>query len=47
MTRVRNRDMCCCITGRQVAGDDFSGFEAAHIFPLCEMDLVSCLSLSL
>ena len=41
MTRVRERDMCCCITGHEVAGDDFTGFEAAHIFPLSETDIVS------
>ncbi|KAF8526869.1 hypothetical protein BU17DRAFT_82304 [Hysterangium stoloniferum] len=36
--RVRARDQRCCITGQLVAGDDYTGFEAAHIFPLSEID---------
>ncbi|KAI0266593.1 hypothetical protein BGY98DRAFT_475031 [Russula aff. rugulosa BPL654] len=28
-----NRDRRCCITGREVFGNNFTGFEAAHIFP--------------
>lgn len=41
MARVRERDMYCCITGQEVVADDFTGFEAAHIFPLSETDIVS------
>ncbi|KAI0257491.1 hypothetical protein BJV78DRAFT_1357541 [Lactifluus subvellereus] len=42
-TRVRARDMRCCISGEPVAsipgtGHNFTGFEAAHIFPLSETD---------
>ncbi|KAF5371985.1 hypothetical protein D9615_008146 [Tricholomella constricta] len=38
VTRVRARDARCCITGYLVAGGDHTGFDAAHIFPLSEMD---------
>lgn len=41
MTRVRDRDSRCCITGDLVAGEDYTGFEAVHIFPLGETDIVS------
>ena len=41
MTRVRFRDSRCCIGGHLVAGEDYTGFEAAHIFPLSERDIVS------
>ena len=41
MKRVRDRDSRCCITGDLVAGEDYTGFEAAHIFPLSETDIVS------
>jgi hypothetical protein len=41
VTRVRARDLRCCITGGLVAGNDYTGFEAAHIFPLSETDIVS------
>ena len=43
--RIRSRDRRCCITG-EIVGDDYTGFEAAHIFPLSETDIVSptCLS---
>ncbi|KIY51888.1 hypothetical protein FISHEDRAFT_70385 [Fistulina hepatica ATCC 64428] len=39
--RVRARDMRCCFTGETVVplehgGYEFTGFEAAHIFPLSE-----------
>lgn len=47
MTRVRSRDSRCCIGGHLVAGEDYTGFEAAHIFPLSETDLVSFLKLHL
>ena len=40
MTRIRNRDSRCCITGDSVVGGDYTGFEAAHIFPLSETDIV-------
>lgn len=40
MGRVRDRDLRCCITGDLVAAGDFTGFEAAHIFPLSETDIV-------
>lgn len=39
VTRVRDRDSRCCITGDLVAGEDYTGFEAAHIFPLSETDI--------
>jgi len=39
--RVRGRDARCCIKGDLVAGEDYTGFEAAHIFPLSERDIVS------
>ncbi|KIM83669.1 hypothetical protein PILCRDRAFT_7081 [Piloderma croceum F 1598] len=39
VTRVRNRDKRCCITGHLVAGGDFTGFEAAHIYPLSAADI--------
>ncbi|KAH9998341.1 hypothetical protein BJV77DRAFT_959827 [Russula vinacea] len=39
VTRVRSRDSRCCIGGHLVAGEDYTGFEAAHIFPLSETDL--------
>jgi len=31
-TRIRNRDRRCCFTGREVFGNNFTGFETAHIF---------------
>jgi len=37
-TRIRNRDRRCCLTGREVFGSNFTGFEAAHIFPLGQTD---------
>ena len=40
MSRVRDRDLRCCITGDLVAAEDFTGFEAAHIFPLSETGIV-------
>jgi len=46
-TRVRARDMQCCITGAPVpafpraGGRNFIAFEAAHIFPLSATDEVS------
>ncbi|KAF8724848.1 hypothetical protein AX14_008566 [Amanita brunnescens Koide BX004] len=39
VSRVRDRDLRCCITGDLVAAEDFTGFEAAHIFPLSETDI--------
>jgi len=39
--RIRGRDARCCIKGDLVAGEDYTGFEAAHIFPLSETDIVS------
>jgi len=39
VSRVRHRDLRCCITGDLVAAEDFTGFEAAHIFPLSETDI--------
>ena len=39
-TRIRNRDRRCCVTGREVFGNNFTGFEAAHIFPLGQTDEV-------
>jgi hypothetical protein len=42
VTRVRNRDKCCCMTGQLVAAEDFTGFDSAHIFPLSETDIVRC-----
>ena len=36
-------DKRCCITGEFVAAEDFTGFDAAHIFPLSETDIVRCL----
>ena len=39
-TRIRNCDHRCCITGREIFGDNFTGFEAAHIFPLGQTDEV-------
>ncbi|KAF8956349.1 hypothetical protein BDZ97DRAFT_2079926 [Flammula alnicola] len=39
VTRVGARDSRCCITGDLVAGEDYTGFEAAHIFPLSETDI--------
>lgn len=44
VTRVRDRDKRCCMTGQLVASGDFIGFDAAHIFPLGETDIVRCLS---
>lgn len=41
MTGVRSRDDRCCIGGHLVAGEDYTGFEAAHIFPLSETDIVN------
>jgi hypothetical protein len=41
VTRVRDRDFRCCITGDLVAGEDYTGFEAAQIFPPSETDIVS------
>ena len=38
--RVRDRDKRCCVTGQLVAAEDFTGFDAAHIFPLSEIDIV-------
>ncbi|KAI0274363.1 hypothetical protein BGY98DRAFT_1099024 [Russula aff. rugulosa BPL654] len=38
VTRIRERDERCCITGQLVVGEDYTGFEAAHIFPLSETD---------
>jgi len=37
-TRIRNRDRRCCFTGREVFGNNFTGFEAVHIFPLGQTD---------
>ncbi|KIL68758.1 hypothetical protein M378DRAFT_157881, partial [Amanita muscaria Koide BX008] len=37
--RVRARDQRCCITGRLVAADDYTGFDVPHIFPLNETDI--------
>jgi len=37
---VRERDGRCVITGEEAIGDDFTGLEAAHIFPLAHIDLV-------
>jgi HNH endonuclease len=39
-TRIRDRDRRCCITGREVFGNNFTGFETAHIFPLGQSDEV-------
>ncbi|KAI0247616.1 hypothetical protein BJV78DRAFT_1244027 [Lactifluus subvellereus] len=39
VTRIRDRDSRCCITGDLVVGGDYTGFEAAHIFPLSETDI--------
>ncbi|KAI0248181.1 hypothetical protein BJV78DRAFT_1238640 [Lactifluus subvellereus] len=41
--RVRDRDQRCCITGQLVTSGDYTGFEAAHIFPLSETDTWNCL----
>jgi hypothetical protein len=41
--RVRGRDARCCIKGDLVAGEDYTGFEAAHIFPLNQREIVSIL----
>ena len=40
MNRVRARDARCCIKGDLVAGEDYTGFEVAHIFPLSQTDIV-------
>ncbi|KAK2465774.1 hypothetical protein APHAL10511_002318 [Amanita phalloides] len=37
-TRVRDRDGRCCFTGREVLGNNFTGFEAAHILPMGQTD---------
>ncbi|KAF9523138.1 hypothetical protein CPB83DRAFT_863366 [Crepidotus variabilis] len=41
--RIRSRDARCCITGERVPGGvasrNYTGFEAAHIFPLNETDI--------
>jgi len=42
--RVRCRDRCCCMTGQLVVGEDYTGFEAAHTFPLSETDIISLIS---
>jgi hypothetical protein len=42
--RVRARDQCCVVTGAEVPDEDFTGFEAAHIFPVAHIDLVWLLS---
>jgi hypothetical protein len=47
VSRVRDRDLRCCITGDLVAAEDFTGFEAAHIFPLSETDIVGLSSVLL
>ncbi|KAF8496822.1 hypothetical protein F5888DRAFT_1702800 [Russula emetica] len=39
VTRIRERDERCCITGQLAVGGDYMGFEAAHIFPLSETDI--------
>ncbi|KIL58847.1 hypothetical protein M378DRAFT_170124 [Amanita muscaria Koide BX008] len=44
VTRVRARDQRCCITGRLVAADDYTGFEVSHIFPLSETDIWNSLN---
>ncbi|KIJ32444.1 hypothetical protein M422DRAFT_265775 [Sphaerobolus stellatus SS14] len=31
--RVRKRDKRCCLSGRPVVGDNYTGFEAMHFFP--------------
>jgi hypothetical protein len=40
VTRVRDRDKRCCMTGQLVAAENFTGFDAVHIFPLSETDIV-------
>jgi hypothetical protein len=45
VTRIRERDERCCITGQLVVGEDYTGFEAAHIFPLSETDIVGFVQL--
>ena len=40
MTRIRERDGRCCITDQLVIGEDYTGFEAAYIFPLSETNVV-------
>jgi hypothetical protein len=42
MERVRARDRRCVITGQVVRRNNFSGFQAAHIFPLAQLDKVWC-----
>lgn len=35
---VRARDKRCVVTGYPVVDDDWTAFEAAHIFPLAHLD---------
>ncbi|KAI9767195.1 MAG: hypothetical protein M1840_005794 [Geoglossum simile] len=37
--RVRERDNCCVVTGTRAPPDRYTGFEAAHIFPVAHLDL--------
>ncbi|KAI9780784.1 MAG: hypothetical protein M1839_006572 [Geoglossum umbratile] len=37
--RVRERDNCCVVTGTRVLFQEYSGFQAAHIFPVAHLDL--------
>ncbi|TFK63077.1 hypothetical protein BDN72DRAFT_338246 [Pluteus cervinus] len=37
VSRVRARDRRCCFTGEAVIGENFTGFEVAHIFPLGQL----------
>jgi len=36
--RVRDRDRRCCFSGERVVGENFVGFETAHIFPRSQTD---------
>jgi len=44
-TRVRSRDKRCCFTGRPVFGNNYTAFEAAHIFPLGQTEEWNCRNL--
>ncbi|TFK67684.1 hypothetical protein BDN72DRAFT_87213 [Pluteus cervinus] len=39
VTRVRERDRQCCLTGMKVRGTNYTGFEVAHIFPFSQTDV--------
>jgi hypothetical protein len=38
--RVRGRDQCCVVSGTRVPSQDFTIFQAAHIFPVAHLDIV-------